>query len=188
MTIGKGTSDMMFPFALTLYSDRVDDRMKSRNAALPETLCKRFGYEIGYRSVLNTLRRNDADDISANVAAIGQLFRNSLQRALAGIGIVKDIRTFGLLIGIELDLRKTMIQRLGLDAAQLYLLQMMQDRSCPLLMGFCQYEPNILKFTPPLSVTPEEVERITRTISNALRASTPRLLTAGVRALLRARR
>ncbi len=188
LTIGKGTSDMMFPFAMTLYSDRVNYLLSSRKAALPSRLHKRYGYEIGYRSILNTLQRKDADDIRGNVIAIGHMFRDALQQALAGIGIVKEVRSFGLLIGIELDLRKTVIQRLGLNAVQLYLLRMMQHRGFPLLMGFCQYEPNILKFTPPLTTSKDEVEKIAQTISDALRSSTLSLLTTGMRALLRGRK
>ena len=99
MTLGKGTSDMMFPFAMTLYSDRVNYLLKSRNSVLPSRL---HGF--------------------------------------------------------------------------------------PLLMGFCQYEPHILKFTPPLTTTKDEVEKITRTISDALRSSTLSLLTTGIRALLRGRK
>ena len=44
MTIGKGTSDMMFPFAMTLYSDRVNYLLNSRNAVLPSRLHGRYGY------------------------------------------------------------------------------------------------------------------------------------------------
>lgn len=188
LTIGKGTSDMMFPFAMTLYSDRVNYLLNSRNAALPSRLHERYGYEIGYRSVLNTMQRKDADDIRANVIATGHLFRDVLQQALAGIGIVKEVRSFGLLIGIELDLHRTMLQRLGVNAVQLYLLRMMQHRGFPLLMGFCQYEPNILKFTPPLTTSKDEVGKITQTIADALRSSTLSLLTAGIRTLLRGRK
>ncbi len=185
LTIGKGTSDMMFPFAMTLYSDRVDELLKCRAATFPLQLGERYGYQIGYRSVLNTLERNEVDDTSANVAAAGQMFRSSLKTALKDVGIVEDVRCFGLLIGIELDLRNTVTQRFGLNTAQLYLLKMMQHHRCPLLMGFCQYEPNILKLTPPLTVTSDEVTEITQTISDALRTSWLRLLTTGVRALLR---
>ena len=116
------------------------------------------------------------------------MFRDSLQKALSGVRIVKEVRTFGLLIGIELNLRQTLIPRLGLNATQLYLLRMTQHRSCPLLMGFCQYEPNILKFTPPLTTTKDEVEKATQTISDALQTSSLTLLATGIRALLRGRK
>lgn len=185
LTIGKGTSDMIFPFAMTLYSDRVSNLLKAQETTLVSRIHQRYGYEIGYRAVLNTLQRSDADDVRASVIATGQMFRDSLQKALSGVGIVKEVRTFGLLIGIELNLDKTWIQRLSLNAAQLYLLRMMQHRTCPLLMGFCQYEPNILKFTPPLTTTKDEVGRITQTISDALQTSSLTLLATGIRALLR---
>src|SRR5262249_2360654 len=36
LTIGKGTSDMMFPFAVTLYSEAVHDRLAGRKPELAE--------------------------------------------------------------------------------------------------------------------------------------------------------
>jgi len=57
-----------------------------------------------------------------------------------------------------------------------------------LLMGFCQYEPNILKFTPPLTVTDEEVAAVCKTVAETLKTSTVRLLSAGISALWRGKK
>ncbi len=187
LTIGKGTSDMMIPFALTLYSDRVDHLLQSRAASYPAFLQQRCGYELGYRSVLNTLRRHERENSCDQVLTASQILSSRLQQVLADVDIVKDIRCYGLLIGIELDLQRTVAQRCGLNPAQLYLLQMTQHRNWPLLMGFCQYEPHVLKLTPPLTITEDEVELLTRTISDTLRASPPRLLLTGLQAWLRSR-
>jgi 4-aminobutyrate aminotransferase-like enzyme len=55
-------------------------------------------------------------------------------------------------------------------------------------MGYCQYEPDILKFTPPLTVTVGEVAAVCRTIADSLRTSQVRLLMTGAQALLKARK
>ena len=109
-------------------------------------------------------------------------------RQLKGVSLVRDIRCYGLLIGIELNCQSSLIQRSGLNAAQLYLLQMMNHADCPVLMGFCQYEPHILKFTPPLTVTEDEVTAVSRTIADTLRASTARMLFTALTALWRKRK
>ncbi|MCA9034772.1 MAG: aminotransferase class III-fold pyridoxal phosphate-dependent enzyme [Planctomycetaceae bacterium] len=187
MTIGKGTSDMMFPFALTLYSERVGQLLKARNCSLPNRLHLEYGFETGYRSILNTLRRSAAKDIAQQVNDSGLRFQETLQDKLREVSIVREVRVFGLLIGIELDVHHTLIHRLGFNAVQLYLLAMMQHSLCPVMMGFCQYEPNILKFTPPLSVTPSEIDQISQTIADSLQKSQLQLLATGLGALRRLR-
>lgn len=187
LTIGKGTSDMIFPFALTLYSDRIDSLLKQKATLLPSQLRHKNEFDVGYRSVLNSLRRSFEQNVSERVIAAADQFREALSRELDSISIVRDIRVFGLLIGIELRLDSTLLQKLKLNTSQLYLLQMMQHKTFPLLMGYCQYEPNILKFTPPLTITSEEIELTSRVIGDALRTSQFRMLSTGIRALLRAR-
>lgn len=188
LTIGKGVSDMIFPFALTLYSSNIESQLRSRNATLASDLRNKYSYELGYRALLNTLRRADYEDVSQHVTVAGQRFRDELVRQLKGVSLVRDIRCYGLLIGIELNCQNSLIQRLGLNAAQLYLLQMMNHASCPVLMGFCQYEPNILKFTPPLTVTEDEVTTVCRTIAGTLRASTFRMLFTALSAFWRSKK
>lgn len=187
LTLGKGTSDMLFPFALTLYSDRIQQRLQARRTDLPDVLRHRFGFELGYLSVLNTLLRNDQEPITPQVRDAEGLIRSFLGRELSGISTVRDIRVFGLLVGIELDLSNTLFQHLQLNAVPLYLLQMMKHPKFPLLMGYCQYEPHVLKLTPPLTIQPQEIAAIARTMSDTLRTSPLRLLSSGLQALIRAR-
>src|SRR5262249_49897233 len=83
ITIGKGTSDMMFPFALTLYSDAVRQALEERACFLPQTFCSRYDYELGYRTVLNTLRRAEKEGLAERVRARGALIATLLQEQLA---------------------------------------------------------------------------------------------------------
>jgi len=188
LTIGKGVSDMMFPFALTLYSDRIEAGLKARQSTLAADLQNKYSFELGYRALLNTLQRAERENVSLQVAKAGQRFQEELARQFKGVSLVRDVRCYGLLIGIELNCRNSIIQRVGLNAAQLYLLQMMNHPRCPVLMGFCQYEPHILKFTPPLTVTEEEVVSVCRTIAETLKAATIRMLFTAISALWRSRK
>jgi 4-aminobutyrate aminotransferase-like enzyme len=157
-------------------------------SGLPDRLQELYGYETGYRAVLNTLRRWEQQPVQSQVETAGALYTRELGRRLQLHPRVGEVRVFGLLIGIELNLRGTLTARLGLKPAQLYLLRMMQHRRFPLLMGYCQYEPHILKFTPPLTVTEEEVTASAAAIADALSTSQPRLLGCGLQSLLRSRR
>jgi hypothetical protein len=53
------------------------------------------------------------------------------------------------------------------------------------LIGFCQYEPNVLKITPPLSSSEDELRRMCSTLGEVLRRPFLRLLTAVVGGLFR---
>jgi acetylornithine/succinyldiaminopimelate/putrescine aminotransferase len=187
MTLGKGVSDMMFPFALALYSNEVADLLKRHSSTLAEQLREDFRHETAWRCLLNVLQRSGAENLSARVSEAGKQLQTSLERELDGLPLVRQTRVFGLLAGIELATDGRLLQKLGLKLPQLYLLRMLRHQRFPLLMGFCQYQPGVLKFTPPLTVTQEEVQAAAGTIGEALRTSTGRLLAIGLRAVLQSR-
>src|SRR5262249_28912711 len=78
LTIGKGASDMMFPFAMTLYSDALQQILDERRCSLTGAFDSRFGYEMGYRTVLSTLRHAERECFAADVRAKGELFSKLL--------------------------------------------------------------------------------------------------------------
>jgi acetylornithine/succinyldiaminopimelate/putrescine aminotransferase len=177
LTIGKGTSDMMFPFAVTMFSDRVQQRLDEVHCTVADAARTRFGYETGVRTMLNTLRRAEKENLADHVRRMSELFGKLLIERLKPCSIVRDVRCFGLLIGIELNTRRPVFGNLF---AQLYLLAMTRYSAFPVLLGYCQYEPYVLKLTPPLSVTETEVRNICETIANVLGRSRGRVAAAGL--------
>jgi len=176
LTVGKAACDMMFPFALTLYSPAVQRRLDGSQADLPAAIRQRFGHDLGYRTVLNVLKRARDNGLAAQVTEAGARFAALLKSGLSSCKAVREIRVHGLLIGIELDTerwpRRWFRKRLG----SFYLLAMLRHRPFPLLIGFCQYEPHVLKLTPPLSITPEEVRQVCETITAVLKRPFYRVL------------
>ncbi len=180
VTIGKGTSDMMFPFAMTLYSSAIKQRLDERDCTLPEILRERFEYETGVQTVVATVRRADEDNLAEQVRERSELFARLLSEQLADCPLVRDVRCYGLLIGIELDAKRRPHRWLKKLVSQLYLLAMLDHPRFPLLVGFCQYDPNVLKLTPPLSITDEEIQSVCTTISEVLRRPLSRVATSGL--------
>jgi acetylornithine/succinyldiaminopimelate/putrescine aminotransferase len=168
LTIGKGTSDMMFPFAVTLYSERVRERLTARNSDLPEVLRERLDYEFGYKTLLNVLDRAEEGNLSDQVRETGALLARLLGERLASSKAVRDIRVFGLLAAIELDIRSGLRAWLRKQAGSLYVMSLLRQEPFPVFLGYCQYEPHVLKFTPPLSITPDEVQRVCDTLAAVL--------------------
>lgn len=171
LTLGKGASDMMFPYALMLYSQSIQEQLDKTARSIVETQRRFAGYPLGYKTVLNTLMTNETTDWSQKVRAAGDKFAELLGVGLKGH--IKEIRCYGLLIGIELIQRKWC----GGLAPQLALLNMLKDHDFPLLMGFCQYEPHVLKFTPPFTTDDAEIEKLCSAIARALKTPFYRSLT-----------
>ncbi len=185
LLLGKGTSDMMFPFALTLYSDAVADRLAELGPTLINAIRRRFDYEQGYRAVVNILRLGEQIGMTRQVEDTAELFRRGLVEGLASSRNVRDVRVFGLLIGIELDTTRWPLRWLGKWLAALALLAMLRHPHFPVLAGFCQYEPNVIKITPPLDAGPDEIRAACRTIVEVLNAPLPKVLAAGLGGLLK---
>ncbi|HKB41625.1 MAG TPA: hypothetical protein VKD72_34695, partial [Gemmataceae bacterium] len=184
LVIGKGVSDMMFPFALVMYSSAVQEKLERAGSDLPAALEKRYGYAFGYRTVLNVLRRAEELRLPERVAESGALFARLLSEK-GSCKAVREVRVYGLLIGIELDAtgwpRRWFRKRLF----WFYLSGMLRHRRYPVLVGFCQYEPNVLKITPPLTVAPAEVREVCTTIVEILRRPFYRLVAAVLGGLVR---
>ncbi|QDU23721.1 aminotransferase class III-fold pyridoxal phosphate-dependent enzyme [Urbifossiella limnaea] len=172
LVLGKGTSDMMVPVALTLCSDAV----ARAGGDLPAEFRRRYGCDAGYRTVLNVLRRADELRFAERASESGELFARLLRDGLAGCPGVRDVRAFGLLVGVELDARRGLRRWMRKQLYSLYLLAMLRHPRFPVLAGFCQYEPNVLKLTPSLTAAPDDLRAAAATVVEVLRRPFPRVL------------
>jgi len=185
MLLGKGTSDMMFPFSLTLYSEKAAQALSGRGEGLIEAIRERYGYALGYRTVLNALRAAEELGLADQTTEAGATFERRLRDGLAPLKSVREVRVFGLLMAIELDAQRGPRRWLRKRLAALYLLAMLRHERSPLLAGFCQYEPNTMKITPPLNVSPEEIDRACETIIDVLGRPLVRVMIAGIAQLMK---
>jgi 4-aminobutyrate aminotransferase-like enzyme len=169
LVTGKGISDMMFPFALVLYSDQIRTRLEQLGSTLPAELRSKHGYDWGFRTALNVLRRAEALNLKRRVLDAGLQVKRLLSEGLADCRAVREVRVYGLLIGIELDTRGWPKRRLRKRLFWFYLSNMLRHRRFPVLVGFCQYEPHVLKITPPLNATDAELRQMCTTVIDVLR-------------------
>ena len=185
LVVGKAISDMMFPFALTLYSERVHRMLDQAGSKLPGAIRQRYRYPFGYKTALNVLRLAEKTCLADQIVASGLLFTQLLGEELASCKAVREVRVYGLLIGIELDSVCWPQRWFKKKLFWFYLANMLQHPRFPVLIGFCQYEPNVLKITPPLTVKPDEIRQICATIGEVLRRPFIQLLTSAVGGVLK---
>ena len=77
------------------------------------------GNQLATTAALATLGVIEQEDLLANAVAVGDVIRDGLAQALAGVSGVVDIRGMGLMIGIELDRPCGDLVRQALDAGLL---------------------------------------------------------------------
>jgi acetylornithine/succinyldiaminopimelate/putrescine aminotransferase len=184
LTLGKGTSDMMFPFSLLLYSAGVQAKLDRVRSDITKVIQKNYGYEFGYRAVLNVLRQAEELRLAERVAESSALFRRLLYEGSETCMAVREVRVYGLLIGIELDTSRRLRSWFGKRLFWFYIFSMLRHRRYPVLAGFCQYEPNVLKITPSLTAAPAEIEKVCATITEVLGRPFYRLLAAALRGMI----
>ena len=185
LVVGKAISDMMFPFALTLYAQCVQHKLEQAGSNLPGTIRRRHAYPFGYRTALNVLRLAERMRLAEQVTASGALFARLLGEELASCPAVREVRVYGLLIGIELKATSWPQRWFRKRLFWFYLAAMLQHPRFPVLVGFCQYEPNVLKITPPLTISSAEIRQMCATIGEVLRRPFYQLLTGAVGGMLK---
>ena len=146
-----------------LYSGIVQARLDKNGSNLPAVIRQQHGYGIRrYKTVLNVLRLAEAVDLAVRVTESGTLFAELLNEGLASCSNVRAIRVYGLLIGIELDTSRWPLRWFRKRLSSFYLYSMLRHRQFPVLVGFCQYEPNVLKITRPPSTSrwPKQIRAV----------------------------
>ncbi len=99
LVVGKGVSDMMFPYAMLLHSDAVRERLEQIGSDLPAEIRRRYGYEYGYRTVLNVLRHAEKQQLAERVAESGALAARLLSEELSKLPGVAGGACFGHALG-----------------------------------------------------------------------------------------
>jgi acetylornithine aminotransferase len=102
------------------------------------------GNPLACRAGVETIRIREEDGLLDNATRVGAHLKARLQETLGGIQGVKEVRGYGLMIGIELDRPCGAIMQQALDAG--LLLSVTAD--------------SVIRLVPPLIITPVEADEI----------------------------
>ncbi|MFZ9557964.1 MAG: aspartate aminotransferase family protein, partial [Limnohabitans sp.] len=100
------------------------------------------GNPLACRAGVETIRIMEEDGLLDNAARVGAHLKARLQESLGGVQGVKEVRGYGLMIGIELDRPCGAIMQQALDAG--LLLSVTAD--------------SVIRLVPPLIITPAEAD------------------------------
>ncbi len=170
MTMAKGISSAYIPLAATAVTDAVFDTFLGDPAANVQfnQLSTYGGHPVACAVGLENLAIIEESGLVANAAALGERLRGGLRAVMARHAIVGEVRGKGLLCGIELAEPGTTDP---LPAAQVNrVIAATQERGV-LIGKNSATVPHLectLTLSPPLVVTPEEIDRIVAAIDGAL--------------------
>ena len=102
------------------------------------------GNPLACRAGVETIRIMQEDGLLENASRVGAHLKARLQETLGSVKGVKEVRGYGLMIGIELDRPCGAIMQLALDAG--LLLSVTAD--------------SVIRLVPPLIITPAEADEI----------------------------
>ncbi|MCL5948195.1 MAG: aspartate aminotransferase family protein [Actinobacteria bacterium] len=122
------------------------------------------GNPLAATGALATLDYIAAHNLQANAQAVGTRLRTQLAEGVAGLPMVADVRGKGLMIGVELVIPGTTRPDAGSAIA---VLQAARDTG--VLVGRGGLYGNVLRISPPMSVTPAVADDGARRVLSALR-------------------
>ena len=102
------------------------------------------GNPLAMRAGVETIRIMEEDGLLANAATVGEHLKGALERELAGLPGVKEIRGQGLMIGVELDKPCGVLTARAAEAG--LLISVTAD--------------TVIRLVPPLILTPAEADEI----------------------------
>jgi 4-aminobutyrate aminotransferase len=105
-------------------------------------------------------------DLQGNARRVGGLLRARIEAAAARLGIVREVRGRGLMLGVELVVPGT-----GQPSAEAAGLALEAARDNGLLIGKGGRFGNVLRIAPPLSLTVEEADEGAEALEAALEAA-----------------
>ncbi|MGE5117282.1 MAG: aspartate aminotransferase family protein [Betaproteobacteria bacterium] len=112
------------------------------------------GNPLAMRAGIETLRIMEEDGLLANAASVGQSLKEGLERELAGVAGVVEIRGQGLMLGIELD--RPCGELLGRAAGAGLMISVTAER--------------VIRLVPPLILSHDEAAQIVAILCPLIRA------------------
>lgn len=130
------------------------------------------GNPIAMSAALATLQYVEDHDLQQNADAVGRQLKRDLEAIAADSPVIGEVRGEGLMVGVELVEPGTTEPSVS---AALRMLELARERG--VLIGRGGLYGNVLRVTPPMTVTADEAREAVAAIGDALRELTEEVLT-----------
>jgi putrescine aminotransferase len=180
LVLGKSLGGGLLPVSATLTTPDIHDRAFGRVDRFDLHGSTFSGYALGSRVAMEVLAAIDDERLPAAAAARGARLTEGLRDRVSGHPFVRAVRGRGLLVGLELGpaRRRGRLGRLlsgvvsGVSRSVLgqWLAVRLLERG--IVAQPAAHQWNVLKLTPPLTVTEEEIDVVVDAIGSILDSHT----------------
>ena len=181
MTCAKGLTSGYFPLSGVFISERVWTVLRDASPQMG-AFAHGFtysGHPVGAAAALANLDILQGEDLIGNAARVGEYFQAGLRQAVGGHPLVGDVRGLGLIAGVELVADRA--TKRPFDAALTVATRVAErclDRG---LIVRALPSGTTMAFSPPLCISPAQVDEILERFGQALDAVADELTREGTR-------
>jgi L-2,4-diaminobutyrate transaminase len=175
VTLAKGVTSAYFPLSATVISNRVWDVLRDASPQWGPIMhgFTYSGHPVGCAVGLTNIGVIEREDLVAKSASTGKYFLDRLRAKIGDHAHVGDIRGGGLMLGVEFvaDRKSRRFFKPGQDPHRLVARKVMEEGALVRPLPFIE----VTSFSPPLSITREEIDRGIEQYARGLEAATPEL-------------
>ncbi len=155
MTLAKALGGGVMPIGATLGTADIWDRVFAANPFIHTSTFG--GSELACRAAIAAIEATIDEDLANRAASLGVLFLDGLSKMHdAYPELIVDVRGLGLMIGVEFrdaDIAKIVIGTLVHNGV---------------IAAYTLNNPNVIRFEPPLIITPEQIEYVLIAVERGL--------------------
>jgi acetylornithine/succinyldiaminopimelate/putrescine aminotransferase len=160
--LSKSLSDGTFPVGVTLAARTVLDAAERRAPRLVSALKQRYRNQLAAAIAVNCLRKLLDPALSANVEVAGSRLSECLSRITGSSTWLTRFHQAGLLIMLEYDSSHPLLQTGHSELNEMAVILAFADR-----MTKCGLLPYMDQLTPPLTITPREIDAMILALETA---------------------
>jgi L-2,4-diaminobutyrate transaminase len=175
MNLAKGLTSAYFPLSATIISERIWEVLKSRSAETGPFMhgFTYSGHPVGCAIALANIEIIEKEDLVKRTNETGLYFLKTAREALAGSRFVGDVRGIGLMGAVEYAAALTPMRFFAAGQGPHRLVARLAAEEGVLVRGLPFIEVN--SFSPPLVITPKEIDVGLDRFVKALTAAEPEI-------------
>jgi putrescine aminotransferase len=157
VTLSKSLGSGVVPVSASVTTEEIWKRAYGSREKFDLTISTFSGNPAACAGALKTIEIMERDNIPERARELGDHARRKLEDLKAQHTLVRAIRGWGLLLGIELDTSGLLSGMLEEDLSMIIISRLLNRHA--MLTSYYDFAPGVIRFEPPLIVTREQIDK-----------------------------
>jgi len=166
VTLSKSLSSGVVPVSACVTSEKVWTKAFGSRDRFDLTISTFSGNPAACGAALKTIEILRRDSIPDRARELGEYARDKLLTLKARHELIKEIRGRGLMLGIELDTAGLFSETLKQNLSVMVITELLHKHHLP--TSYYDFDPTVLRFEPPLTVTSEQIDEAVEALDKVL--------------------